>query len=98
MPFTRSTPLEIDGKTYPYYAVQLVISPRISAQNVAAAVVVNLTPYLVDSNGNIESRPDLVRPVIISDAYSKAVSDPVLAQALAGISLEIQAFIDGNGY
>lgn len=95
MPIQATTPIIKDGIEYPYYAVQMIVSPGIEVADISARVVINLTPYRVRQDNTIEALTDhaYMRTVLISDAFVRAQSDPVLAKALGSIMAEMQQYI-----
>ena len=93
MPITAKTPLVKDGNEYPYYAVQMIVSPGIEAADISARVVINLHPYRVRYDNTIEALPDAMKSVLISDAFVRAQTDPALAEALGTIMYAVQNYI-----
>ena len=97
MPITTSNPHVVDGNTYPNLTVQRIISPRVEVADVAASVVINLVPYRVRPDNTIEARPEAMRTVLMSDAFSTAQTDPAVAQALGTIMYAVQGYISAKG-
>jgi len=93
MPITTSKPLIADGNTYPNLTVQMIISPRVEVADVAASVVINLIPYRIKEDNTIETRPEAMRTVLMSDAFAMARNDPHVAQALGTIMYAVQEYI-----
>lgn len=95
MPITAKTPLIKDGNEYPYYAVQMIVSPGIEVADISARVVINLHPYRVRGDNTIDALtgPEHMRSVLISDAFVRAQTDPDLATALGTIMYAIQNYL-----
>jgi hypothetical protein len=45
MPIQSTNPIVVDGVEYPYYTVNLAISPLVKETEVGASVAMRLTPY-----------------------------------------------------
>ena len=45
MPIQSTNPIVVDGIEYPYYTVNLAISPLVKETEVGASVAMRLTPY-----------------------------------------------------
>lgn len=97
MAITSANPLVVNGVSYPNYAVQLIVSPGIEVADITARIVINLTPYRIKSDNTIEALPEQMRSVLISDAFVRAKSDPVLAEALGTVMYALQGFITAKG-
>jgi hypothetical protein len=55
MPITSTNPIEVDGIEYPYFMVNLAISPLVKPTDVGGTVAMLLTPYRVLQDGSSES-------------------------------------------
>lgn len=112
MAFTTKNPVIRGGKEYGLLGVSLITNPQFKTQSVGAQVVLNLYPYRIDENGNVE-RPmievegeegpvqaidaSVNRVLVFGDAYATAAQDGDLAQALGAIAVSLQGFIDAKG-
>jgi len=91
MPITSNKPIEIDGNVYPYFMVNLAISPLVNPTNIGASVAMKLTPYRVLEDGSSVSLPDNSIPITYMDFFE---SDDIDAKkAAVSIMAAIQQFI-----
>jgi hypothetical protein len=51
MPIQSTNPIVVDGVEYPYYTVNLSISPIVRETSVGASVAMRLTPYRETEEG-----------------------------------------------
>jgi hypothetical protein len=92
MPLISTTPTVVDGVEYPYFLVNLSISPY-NAPN-GASVALRLTPYRNLELGGIEQLPDNSKAVSLLDVFAVAESDPAFEKAIEGIMTTLQTFIN----
>lgn len=92
MPLTSKNPTIKEGKEYPYFLVNLAISPY-DAPN-GASVALRLTPYRTLEEGGIEQLQDSVKAVSLLDVFKVAESDPAFEKAVEGIMNTLQEFIN----
>lgn len=92
MPLISSTPTVIDGVEYPYFLVNLSISPYNAPEG--ASVALRLTPYRNLELGGIEQLPDYAKAVSLLDVFTVAQSDPAFEKAIEGIMTTLQTFIN----
>jgi hypothetical protein len=92
MPLISTTPTVVDGVEYPYFLVNLSISPY-NAPN-GASVALRLTPYRNLELGGIEQLPDNSKAVSLLDIFAVAESDPAFEKAIEGIMTTLQTFIN----
>lgn len=99
MPITTSTPyVDADGNEYPYFLVNLAVSPRVQGGEIGASVACRLTPYRVDADGNVVKAPnEASRALVYGDAYKAAETDPALANAVTNIWGAIQQLVAEKG-
>jgi hypothetical protein len=95
MPIQSTNPIVVDGVEYPYYTVNLAISPLVKETEVGASVAMRLTPYRELPGG----RPDVLQghdtPVVYLDVFaSEDVPAETAAYNILGI---IQQFITEKG-
>jgi hypothetical protein len=95
MPITSTNPTIVDGVEYPYFLINLSISPY-DAPN-GASVALRLTPYRYASDGVIEQLPDHAKAVSILDVFEVAQSDPAFENAIKGIMDTLQTFVNEKG-
>lgn len=95
MAITSTNPTIIDGTEYPYFLINLAISPY-DAPN-GASVALRLTPYRYLEDGTIEQLPDYAKPVSLLDVFEVAQHDPAFEKAVAGIMSTLQEFINDKG-
>ena len=98
MPIQSTNPITVDGVEYPYYTVNLAISPLVKETEVGASVAMRLTPYRELPGG----KPDVLqghdRPVVYLDVFRTIdEGDMVLGQSVQQIMGAIQLYINGKG-
>jgi hypothetical protein len=95
MPIQSTNPVTVDGVEYPYYTVNLAISPLIKDTEVGASVAMRLTPYRELEGGT----PDVLQghdtPVVYLDVF--ASEDMPAENAAYGILGIIQQFVTDKG-
>lgn len=95
MPIQSVNPIVVDGIEYPYYTVNLSISPLIKSTEIGASVAMRLTPYRELEGG----KPDVLqghdRPVVYLDVF--ASEDMPAETAAYNILGVIQQFIQEKG-
>jgi hypothetical protein len=92
MPLISTNPTIVDGKEYPYFLVNLSISPYDAPRS--ASVALRLTPYRNEELGGIEQVPDYAKAVSLLDVFQVAESDPAFEKAIESIMNTLQVFID----
>jgi hypothetical protein len=95
MPLTSTNPIIVDGQEYPYFLVNLSISPYDAPRG--ASVALRLTPYRNEELGGIEQVPDYAKVVSVLDVFQVAESDPAFEKAIESIMNTLQVFIDDKG-
>jgi hypothetical protein len=95
MPLISTNPTIVDGKEYPYFLVNLSISPYDAPRG--ASVALRLTPYRNVELGGIEQLPDHAKAVSILDVFEVAESDAAFEKAIEGIMGTLQTFITDKG-
>lgn len=98
MPLSLNTPVVIGGISYPYVAVQMIVSHHKDGDNLVTSAVFNFTPYrTVSGIDDTLIQDPMERPVIpsllISDVYDRASTDPALALAMGKIMSGLQSYI-----
>ena len=95
MPIQSTNPIVVDGVEYPYYTVNLAISPLIKETEVGASVAMRLTPYRELEGGKTDVLQGYDRPVVYLDVFA---SEDVPAETAAyNILSVIQQFITEKG-
>lgn len=92
MPLTSTTPTIVDGKEYPYFLVNLSISPYNAPEG--ASVALQLTPYRNAELGGIEQLPTHAKAVSLLDVFAVAQNDLAFEKAVEGIMTTLQTFIN----
>lgn len=92
MPITSNNPIKIDGNEYPYYMVNLSISPLVKPTDVGGSVAMRLTPYRVLEDGSSVSLPDYSIPITYMDIFESEDSDAI--NAAVTIMGALQIFIN----
>jgi hypothetical protein len=95
MPIQSTNPITVDGIEYPYYTVNLAISPLIKDTEVGASVAMRLTPYRELEGGASDILQGHDRPVVYLDVF--ASEDMPAENAAYGILGIIQQFITEKG-
>jgi hypothetical protein len=95
MPLISTNPIIVDGQEYPFYLVNLSISPYDAPRG--ASVAMRLTPYRNVELGGIEQLPDYAKAVSILDVFEVAETDPAFEKAIEGIMTTLQQFITDKG-
>ena len=97
MPITISTPIEQNGAIYPYYMINLAISP-IEKEHVGGSVSLRLVPYREKTEaegGGFERLEDQAKSVVFLDVFEQiGAGDVALANAVGSIMGAIQQFIN----
>jgi hypothetical protein len=92
---TATTPLQIDGKTYDKFSLNLVISGRYEndgSQN--ACINLLLTPTRIEA-GEVTTAPDAA--ISILRGRLSEVTDPAEQAAIAAIQTALQTYITAKG-
>jgi hypothetical protein len=92
MPLISTTPTIVDGKEYPYFLVNLSISPYDAPKG--ASVALRLTPYRNEESDGIEQLPEHAKAVSLLDVFKVAEVDPAFEKAIEGIMNTLQVFIN----
>lgn len=97
MPIVSTNPIEVDGKIYPNFLVNLSMSPLLGNDSVGQSVALKLTPERVE-DGVSETLPEYAKSVLILDVYKDiANGDKALEDAVVAISNALQEFINAKG-
>jgi hypothetical protein len=92
MPITSTNPIEVDGIIYPYFMVNLAISPLVKTTDIGASVAMRLTPYRVLEDGSSVSLPDHSIPITYMDVFDSEDADAIdTANTIMGA---LQTFIN----
>ncbi len=95
MPIQSTNPIVVDGVEYPYYTVNLAISPIVRETEVGASVAMRLTPYRETETGTLSVLQGHDRPVVYLDVFA---SEDIPAEAAAyNILATIQQYIVEKG-
>ena len=95
MPIQSTKPIVVDGIEYPYYTVNLSISPLVQDAGVGASVAMRLTPYRETETGTLDVLQGHDRPVVYLDVF--ASEDAPAENAAYNILGIIQQFITEKG-
>lgn len=94
MPITSTNPIEVDGVEYPYFMVNLAISPLVKPTDIGGSVAMKLTPYRVLEDGSSESLPDNSTAITYLDVFESGDTDAITAAGT--IMYAIQDFINAK--
>jgi hypothetical protein len=96
MPIQSTNPIEVDGNVYPYFMINLAISPLVKPTDVGGSVAMRLTPYRVLEDGTSESLgADYQIPIVYMDVFESGDNDAL--KATMAIMGAIQEFIIDKG-
>lgn len=94
MPITSNNPIEVDGEVYPYFMINLAISPLVKPTDIGGSVAMKLTPYRVLEDGSSVSLPDNSIPITYLDVFESGDADAITAAGT--IMYAIQEFINAK--
>ena len=80
MPLISTNPIIVDGQEYPFYLVNLSISPYDAPRG--ASVAMRLTPYRNVELGGIEQLPNYAKAVSLLDVFEVAETDVAFENAI----------------
>ncbi len=92
MPITSTNPIEVEGNVYPYFMVNLAISPLVKPTDIGGSVAMRLTPYRVLEDGSSVSLPDNSIPITYMDVFESEDTDAT--NAAGTIMGALQTFIN----
>jgi hypothetical protein len=95
MPIQSTNPIIVDGVEYPYYTVNLSISPLVRETEVGASVAMRLTPYRETQEGTLDVLQGHDRPVVYLDVF--ASEDMPAENAAYQILATIQQYVTEKG-
>ena len=95
MPIQSTNPITVDGIEYPYYTVNLAISPLVKETSIGASVAMRLTPYRELEGGVTDVLQGHDRPVVYLDVFES--EDMPAETAAYNILAVIQQFIIEKG-
>jgi hypothetical protein len=91
MPITSTNPIEVDGEVYPYFMINLAISPLVKPTDVGGTVAMLLTPYRILEDGSSENLPNNTLQFTYMDIFES--NDPEALEATSTIMGALQKFI-----
>lgn len=91
MALRSNSPIVKDGIEYPFFLLNLSISPMIGTHSIGGSVAMKLTPYRVLENGTFEMLPEKAIPFSYMDVFQTDDSD--LLKAVITIMGGVQQFI-----
>ena len=95
MPITSNNPVVIEGIEYPYFMINLAISPLVKETSVGGSVAMRLTPYRVLEDGSSDALgSDYQIPVVYMDVFESGDVDAM--QATGAIMMALQGFINAK--
>ena len=95
MPIQSTNPIEVEGNVYPYFMINLAISPLVKPTDVGGSVAMRLTPYRVLEDGTSESLgADYQIPIVYMDVFESGDVDAM--QATGAIMMALQGFINAK--
>lgn len=98
MALQATSPIIKDGISYPYFTVNMAVSPNISETDIGGSVAIRLTPYRVLENGTFEFCESETKALAYADVFQAiAQGDSNLGNIVSGIMGKIQEFILAKG-
>lgn len=98
MAISASSPIIKDGISYPYFTVNLAVSPNIQGNDIGGSVALRLTPYRVLEDGSNEFCESETKALAYADVFQNiAQGDTDLLAVVSGIMAKIQEFILAKG-
>lgn len=95
MPIQSTNPVTVEGVEYPYFMINLAISPLVKPTDIGGSVAMRLTPYRVLEDGSSESLgADYQIPVVYMDVFESGDTDAM--QATGAIMMALQGFINAK--
>jgi hypothetical protein len=91
MPITSTKPVIKDGVEYPYFSVNLAVSPLVNETTIGGSCAMRLTPYRIKKDGTFEFLEEDAIPFSYLDVFSSGDDD--LIKATTTIMGAIQQFI-----
>lgn len=95
MPIQSTKPIEVNGNIYPYFMVNLAISPLVKDITIGGSVAMLLTPYRELENGGSESLSDHTIQLTYMDIFESGDTDAI--NAAISIMSALQTFINDKG-
>ncbi len=93
MPILATQPLQENGHTYPYYIINLAVSPLIE-DHIGGSIALKLTPYRELEEGGFELLEDKAKSVVFLDVFKDIQQgDASLEKAVSQIMGALQQFI-----
>jgi hypothetical protein len=93
MPILATQPLQENGHTYPYYTINLAVSPLIQ-DHIGGSIALKLTPYRELEEGGFELLEDKAKSVVFLDVFKDIQQgDASLEKAVSQIMGALQQFI-----
>jgi len=96
MPLSLSTPVEKDGKQYPYCTINLAVSPLLNPNDIGGSVSMRLTPYrekTAEEGGGFEFLYEDSKAVVYMDIFKEFANDPAAQTVTQSIMSALQQFI-----
>jgi hypothetical protein len=98
MALESSSPTIHNDNEYPFFTVNLAVSPKIEANDIGGSVAIKLTPYRILEGGEIEPCPEKAKSLAYADVFQEiANGDMELLAIVSGIMTKIQEFILAKG-
>ena len=94
MPLTSNNPIVVEGVEYPYYTLNLAVSPLMKANDIGGSVAIKLTPFRYKENNEPELATEGSKSIVHLDAF--LAQDQSIQEASYHIMLAIQKFINDN--
>jgi hypothetical protein len=98
MPLISTQPTIVDGKEYPFLALNMAVSPFWQPQYVGGSIALRFTPFRYDENHNVEKleNPDYQKVVSMMDVFENGTAEE--KDIANKIMLQIQELINYKGF
>lgn len=95
MPITSTKPVIKDGIEYPYFTLNLAISPLIMDTDIGGSCAMKLTPYRVKEDGTFEFLEENAIPFSYLDVFTSG-DEALIKSTLTTMGAIQQFIIDKN--
>lgn len=98
MPLISTQPVIVDGKEYPFLALNMAVSPFWQPQYVGGSIALRFTPFRYDENHNVEKleNSDYQKVISLMDVFDNGT--PEEKDIANKIMLQIQELINYKGF
>lgn len=95
MKIESSNPVSVDGVSYPYFAVNLAMSP-IYKPGIGSTMALRLTPFRETEDGSIVKLEEKTKSISIYDVFGREDGDEYAEAAVTSIMSTLQTLINNK--